>query len=184
MKTISVEIVGTGRGYLQHRRNVAGDFEEAVTTTKRKSRQPTTMAEFKEEAVSALWADEKGRPYIPSIQIERALIGSGSAFQIAGHGKRTYKRDMLASIIVTPPKIYLTPPKWETDIQAVRVQSSQVFRARPLFEAGWKAKFSIQITDDEIQSAAVKDILEYAGKHVGIGDYRPRYGTFDVVSSE
>ena len=176
--------MGTGRGYLQHRRNIEADFEQQVGGAKRRSRAPISMAEFNEEAKNGLYTDEKKRPYLPSMHIEQSLVKGGSAFQIRGQGKKTYKGDMLASIMVLPERIPISPPDWSVDIAAVKIQGKQTFRARPLFKKGWKAKFEVQITNPDLQPSAVKDILQHVGVHVGIGDYRPRYGQFEITKWE
>ena len=180
---MNIEIVGIGNGYLQHRRDIAKGFEEQVTS-KRRSRAPSTMAEFNQEALDGLYQDENGKPYIPSAHIERCMVDSGTNFQIRGQGKKTYKKEMMSSVVVSPTKIAIKPVDWTVNIQAVKIQGKQTFRARPLFKAGWAASFVVQILDDELQHETVKDILSFAGKRVGIGDYRPKYGQFEVTKCD
>jgi len=53
---------------------------------------------------------------------------------------------------------------------------------RPAFKKGWEAKFKILILDeDRLPQKALGEILEYAGKFVGIGDWRPHFGRFEVI---
>ena len=46
----------------------------------------------------------------------------------------------------------------------------------------WELKFQIICIDLRANAKDIQDILSYAGSYVGIGDYRPRYGRFEVVS--
>lgn len=69
------------------------------------------------------------------------------------------------------------------DAQRVTVQRSGVTRVRPAFLAGWKAKFDLQVlTPEYIPPAELLTVLTMAGRLVGVADYRPTYGRFQVVS--
>lgn len=53
---------------------------------------------------------------------------------------------------------------------------------RPQFNPGWKAKFSLVVLDaDVLPVESVKEILDYAGFRIGIGDHRPKFGKFMVT---
>jgi hypothetical protein len=45
----------------------------------------------------------------------------------------------------------------------------------------WSLKFELVCIDDRATANDIKEILEYAGTYIGIGDYRPRYGRFEVT---
>jgi hypothetical protein len=42
-------------------------------------------------------------------------------------------------------------------------------------------RFTINILEEQLPVEAVRKILEYAGRYVGIGDFRPRFGRFEVI---
>ena len=68
----------------------------------------------------------------------------------------------------------------------VCVNQSRVIRTRPLFR-DWSATFEVSILEEMVSSSSLKTWLENGGNFVGIGDYRPRYGryelrAFDVVA--
>ena len=67
------------------------------------------------------------------------------------------------------------------DVRPVIVQRARVVRMRPTFKTGWELSFEIQVNDDEIQPELLQDILTLAGRTVGIGDYRPKFGRFAVI---
>ena len=62
----------------------------------------------------------------------------------------------------------------------VRVQTSRIMRTRPKFDK-WNLEFSCDTDDAQINEADVRGILETAGRSVGLGDWRPRYGRFLVL---
>lgn len=55
-------------------------------------------------------------------------------------------------------------------------------RWRPIFKK-WNCEFTIEIVDEDwLNPSILKQILEGAGKFKGVGDQRPEYGRFEVVS--
>lgn len=68
------------------------------------------------------------------------------------------------------------------DAQRVMVQRNGVTRVRPAFLPGWRAEFDLQVlTPEYIPPSDLLAVLSMAGRLVGIGDYRPTYGRFQVV---
>jgi len=61
-------------------------------------------------------------------------------------------------------------------------KGSKVWKVRPLFSQGWTA--TIKITDlvGLLTTSELKAMLETGGKFVGIGDWRPSHGRFEVIS--
>lgn len=69
------------------------------------------------------------------------------------------------------------------DQQRVTVQRNGVTRVRPAFLAGWRATFDLQVLIPEyIPPADLLDVLTNAGRLVGVADFRPTYGRFQIVS--
>jgi hypothetical protein len=62
---------------------------------------------------------------------------------------------------------------------AVRVGMAKVMRTRPHFK-DWSAKFKVSINSDVANEAQLKRWVEDAGSYVGIGDWRPRHGRYEV----
>lgn len=71
------------------------------------------------------------------------------------------------------------------DQQRVTVQRSGITRMRPAFLAGWEATFQFQVlTPEYISPADLLDVVTNAGRLVGIADFRPTYGRFQVTRFE
>jgi copper chaperone CopZ len=66
------------------------------------------------------------------------------------------------------------------DVQGVRVSQARIMRTRPIFH-NWQASFVVLYDDEQVNLADVKRAIDDAGSKSGIGDYRPRYGRFEVV---
>jgi len=179
MKNISCEITGIAP-LLQHR------FAEEKNGAN-KSRAKKKVYDPEEEAETALFRGKDGNIYHPSEHIFGAMVKSAVYFKF--EGKKTYKDIIKRGVIVEPFEIPLMDEKgevykgWdEIDTRRVVIQRSAITRWRPLFHEGWKLKFNISIIDDEnLAPSTLKEILERAGT-IGIGDYRPRFGRFQVTS--
>lgn len=181
MKTIKVEIKGISP-LLQHRFPDVGEQEK-------KSKKRTGSPDYSEDVYMALYCeklthDEDGKYvaegiYQPASHIEGALIKAAVNFKISGKRGKTYKDLVKACVFVKPDAIALNED-WEIDKRPVVIQRARIIRARPKFEK-WSLSFDIEIHDDQLAIEVLKEILDYAGTSVGIGDYRPRFGRFMVT---
>ncbi len=167
----AVIIRGT-RPYLMHRFAI----EDSEIT-----RKSGTKPDPKEEAEKALYKDEKGVICTPSKQLESALSKAGADFTFKG--KKTFKDVMKSGLIIDPLMIPHKSQEYAVDLQAVVIQRGRIIRARPRFDK-WELNFTIQVMDERITERQLKDILTSAGQYIGIGDYRPKYGLFEVVKME
>ncbi len=69
------------------------------------------------------------------------------------------------------------------DRRRVKVGQAAVMRTRPRFNT-WTATFTLCFNPDAANKADVVRWLEDAGKMVGLGDFRPKFGRFDVESAK
>lgn len=63
---------------------------------------------------------------------------------------------------------------------AVRVGQARVMRTRPIMRE-WSANIAVSFDQSVIDEAQVYEILKTAGQQVGIFDWRPRFGRFEVA---
>lgn len=62
----------------------------------------------------------------------------------------------------------------------VTINRSSVMRTRPKFDK-WSLEFPAEIDTTLINESDLTEILKIGGKQVGIGDWRPRFGRFEVL---
>jgi hypothetical protein len=65
------------------------------------------------------------------------------------------------------------------DYRPVGVQRSKVMRSRPIFQQ-WSVKVSLQVETGIIDTKTVELAARQAGRFCALGDFRPRYGRFEV----
>ena len=67
----------------------------------------------------------------------------------------------------------------------VQIQRNGVTRTRPAFHEGWSAELSLMVNlPSYISQSDLLETLTMAGKVIGVGDFRPTYGRFQVTSFE
>lgn len=55
-----------------------------------------------------------------------------------------------------------------------------IMRTRPRFPSGWRCRFVVEVMGGALSKAQLHDALADAGIYRGLGDWRPRYGKFEV----
>lgn len=134
-----------------------------------------------EEATKRLVTDNEGNLCQPSSHFESAMIKSGVDFKFKGH--KTYKELIKAGVVIQPDLIPHKITHWEIDKRTVKIGQARIRRCRPKFPE-WELEFELHNTDDRVSGATLKDVLENAGHYYGVGDYRPKFGLFEVLEFE
>jgi hypothetical protein len=66
------------------------------------------------------------------------------------------------------------------DVRGVRISQSRVMRTRPIFDQ-WACDFVVHYDNEQVNLSDVQRAINDAGIKSGVGDFRPRYGRFEVV---
>ncbi len=80
-----------------------------------------------------------------------------------------------------------SPDPWETDTRAVRIPSTggRILAHRPCFH-NWSLTFTLLLDTEVMDCKLLRDIVDAAGKRIGLGDFRPDckgpFGKFVVDS--
>lgn len=155
----------------------------AKLTSKRKKTVDDHKAVSKCEWIGGLYVDDDGAPCLPGEVIESCLVDGAKKYKLGKAAK--------GGLIVAGnwPLEYDGPKQVEKLWAAggflkrasVKVGTSRVIRNRPIFPS-WSCTFEVQwdasLVNDEDTLA---EIVESAGIS-GIGDWRPKFGRFEVVS--
>ena len=168
MKTIEVKIQGISP-LLQHR----FPEEEQETKTKKKSATSNDGA-----VETSLYRLPDGTIYEPSTHILGALKAAGGRYQIKGRGKATYRNIIGGgAVVIEPDAVLHLYQRWEVDSRPVVNPSTKgrVLRKRPCFKE-WALSFRLLVDEEEMPVETLKEILDVAGRSVGIGDFRPSKG--------
>ncbi len=135
----------------------------------------------KEDAEKALYRNANDY-YAPSTWIEACLRDTAKEFK--GKGRGSLKSTVLASVFVELEEIPLNKQIYdEIDRRPAVIQRQRIVKSRPRFNS-WELEFAIHFDEKRIRRETLKQILEEAGQTKGIGDYRPKFGRFEVGEFE
>lgn len=62
----------------------------------------------------------------------------------------------------------------------VRIQKNRIMRTRPIFRE-WSATVHLDYLPDQLDKGEIIETMGILGRVVGLGDWRPRFGRFEVV---
>lgn len=142
-----------------------------------------------EQAKARLYIGHDNKPCIPQPNLFRCLIDGGTFFK-AGKSKVTTQKTSLIPACIEIPGIELpleSKDGWQVDTRAVRIPSTggRILCHRPSFN-DWRISFTMSVDTDLISVKLVREILDAAGKRIGLGDFRPSckgpFGKFVVTS--
>lgn len=189
MYTVECRITGAAP-LMQHRYPMPD-----LATLAKGGKKSSGAKDYTQEWREYLYATKDGQIYQPAVHIEGALAKAAVNFKVTGKRGKSYADLFKAALFVSPDELphgIQVPDELDTDadkvlyldMRPVVVQRARVVRIRPCFKPGWSLDFTITVIDDELPSEIVQDALTLAGKAVGIGDFRPRFGRFSVARFE
>ncbi len=142
-----------------------------------------------EQATTKLYVGHDGKPCIPQPNLFRCIIDAGTFFK-AGKSKVTTQKSSLIPACLEVAGIELAlehKEPWQVDTRAVRIPSTggRILCHRPSFN-DWRISFTVSVDTDLISVKLVREIMDAAGKRIGLGDFRPSckgpFGKFVVTS--
>jgi len=149
--------------------------------------QPVEAIEKKssdEQAEYAAYRNPKGKLYIPSVALQRSIIGA--ATYTKGKGRASLQKPVAACVLVSPEYLILDQQEYVIDARPVVIPKTQgrVVRFRPRFNE-WSIESIIEFDDVLLKESELKKIIDDAGSRVGLLDFRPErkgpFGRFMVI---
>lgn len=135
---------------------------------------------------SFIWRDEKGFVCIPGEYVRQSIIHA-SKYEQDPRSPRKSLMDLMKAALVSLTELASLGVKDPDflDKRRVVIRHDGITRTRPAMKAGWKAKFVLMINLPEyIQHQRLNHILQQAGRIVGLADFRPSFGRFQVIKFE
>ena len=126
-----------------------------------------------------------GLLYIPGENMQRCLVSAATYSK--GKGRSNLSRVVAGSLSVSPGILTLGVTDYAIDIRVVRnpVTKGRHPRVRPRLDA-WGVAFVVEWDEHLMTEKQVREIVDTAGKRVGILDYRPEtkgpFGKFMVTA--
>lgn len=186
MNEITLHIIGVAPLILHNARLSDPLDEWTMKVAEISGKRKKTVADLKEMArrewYGSMYLDTKGSPCVPGSNLERMLRDAAA--------KSKEGKTVQAGVIVPDdaPIIYDGPSDidelWESGRFSLRasckVGQQRVIRTRPCWER-WELKFTALFDPDIVKSGTrIKDYAILAGRQIGLADWRPKHGRFEV----
>lgn len=136
-----------------------------------------------EQELGLYYDYDKGMgPYYPSFNCKRCFQDGGKAFKL---GKNVQQALRSMPGYENFPILYSGPRDMESllklpeyrDVRTVGISGRTVERTRPIFR-NWKLEGRFILDHERMDLAKFRLCVKRAGEYIGLGDFRPEYGTF------
>jgi hypothetical protein len=162
-------------------------LEGRTPGTTNKRTEPTPL----EQAGAKLYKYDDGRPYLPAIYLFRSIIDAGRFIKIGKRQLSTRDETIVPSFLSLVGIDYPIRSKegWRVDARGIVNQTTKarVMAYRPIFD-DWEVDFNIDLDTSEGKVSTARELVDRAGRAVGIGVMRPSrkggYGQFKVIRWE
>jgi hypothetical protein len=162
------------------------NFSQAMSPIRAKRKK--TEADLEElahlEYLGSLYLYNQN-PCIPGEVLESTLINGAKKLRIGPQAKSGILCDGMYELEYDGPK---NAHELWNDLRfrltvGVRVQQNRIMRTRPKFNE-WATNIEVKYLPDIISERQIREIVEIAGRSVGLCDWRPRYGRFKIVDGD
>lgn len=150
----------------------------------------------REQAEPKLYLDNDGAIVIPTPNIFRCIIDAGKFFKAGKSKVTTIKSSLIPACLEVTANtkdgvtilIEHSEP-WEVDERPVRIPATggRILCYRPKFN-DWALTFGLDLDEEVISNQLLYDVIECAGKRIGLGDFRPDrkgpFGKFKITNWE
>jgi len=176
--TVRVQITGSAK-FLFHRWNCESIEAKAAAAK-------NSAAKRTDDTASYVYRDDDGNLCIPGEYLRQAIIAAAKYRQDPRSPRKSMMDITKAGIVSLTDLASLGVQDWDfLDKRRVVVQRAGINRTRPAMNAGWSAEFDLMVGLPEyFTPALVNDLLVDAGRLIGIGDFRPTFGRFNVTHFE
>lgn len=186
MKILKLEITGESP-LLQHDDKTANPFNEYTKrlkeiSGKRKKTEEDLLAIAEIEWEASLYHSKIDGYFIKAECFEGTFLNAAKARKLG----KVFKESV--SIPINPAFNFkhnkLSPAQLfkmdeYKDFRTVKVQQSKILRCRPIFRE-WSCIVEVWFDEVRIDEKELMDIINYSGKYIGVCDYRPKFGRFNV----
>lgn len=172
---------------LMHNARLSNPLDDVAKAMKRiSSKRVKTEDDYEElarlEHMGGLYFDPDVGPFVPGQNFERCLVDAG---RITKSGKKI-ERGVFVETDVNP-LAYEGPRNvdglWKDEnfrhAASVKVTTNRVTRTRPQFRQ-WAVEAEGMFDPAIIGVDELREIADTAGRMIGLGDWRPRYGRFEA----
>lgn len=145
-----------------------------------------SKAKKEDDVESYVWRNTDGELCIPGEYFRQSIIHAAKFRQDPRSPRKSAMDLFKAGVVSLTALAPLGVSGWDyLDTRRVTVQRAGINRTRPAMRVGWSTELQFQIlTPEYIDTNLFQDVLNTAGRLVGVGDFRPTYGRFFIKNFE
>lgn len=182
---ISVTLTGT-KPMLQHNARLVDPLEPlarelAKVSGKTKKSDSDHLLMMDIEARASVYPTDDGLVGLPTANVYRSIQEGARRFKMGKHVERALVFDDVVEHVLIDGET-VSVDDFLKDVanisrMPVRVQRNKVMRSRPILR-GWQSTHFFELDHVQLNLEKLEQAIEMAGRVIGIGDFRPRYGTY------
>lgn len=146
-----------------------------------------SKAKKTDDVETYVYRNDDGEICLPGEYLRQSIIWAAKSKQDPRSPRKSAMDLFKAGIISLTPLASFGVKDWDyEDRRRVVVQRAGINRTRPAMKCGWKTEEFIFLinTPEYISYELFTEVLGNAGRLVGVGDFRPTYGRFNVCNIE
>jgi|SRR5262245_53826126 len=143
-----------------------------------------SKAKKTDDVESYVYRCDNGNIGIPGAYLRGAVLAAAKYRQDPRSPRKSAQDLFKAGVVATTILADTGKAHWDAvERHRVKVQMAAVTRSRPALFPGWRATFDLSVlTPEYIPPDLLNAVVQEAGRLVGLADFRPTYGRFQVVA--
>lgn len=145
-----------------------------------------------DDVESFVYRNDKSEICMPSEYLRMAIVNAAKYKQDPRSPRKSAMDLFKAGIVAVEPLVPMVNAQgkktkvWDVLHKCrVTIMRNGITRCRPCFHTGWQVTVAVQVQIPEyITPELLNEVVQMAGRLVGVGDFRPTYGRFQVIGFE
>lgn len=145
-----------------------------------------SAAKKTDDIESYIYRNEEGEICLPGEYLRQAIIHAAKFRQDPRSPRKSAMDLFKAAVVPLSELASLGVKEWDyEDRRRVTVQRNGITRIRPAMRAGWKCTVELMCNIPEyVDPMLLRQVIDDAGRLIGVGDFRPTFGRFTVANWE
>ena len=142
-----------------------------------------SAAKKTDDLESYVYRNEEGYLCVPGEYLRQSIIHAAKFRQDPRSPRKSAMDLYKAGVVSLTNLASLGTKEWDyEDRRRVVIQRAGVNRVRPAMRVGWQVEFDLMVmTPEYISATDMNDVISTAGRLIGVGNFRPTYGRFQIV---
>jgi len=137
---------------------------------------PVLLGEGVEEVVK----NKEGELCFPAEEVKQSIVTAGLRFKQNGSRRKNMSKTLHEEVTIKPKLLSFGTSRHTYHKRAAVVgKKTHEINLRPMVD-DWQLEFEINTGD--LSLSLVREILERAGQFIGLGNFRPDFGRYRIVS--